>query len=202
MGDSLTVLVVEDDTGLRQLYRRYLDDRHEILTVGNGENAKDRASEVAPDIVLLDRDLPGADGDEVAWTIRAKGIDVPIGMVTATPPDPPVAELPIQDYVSKPLEKNGFDALLERLRAHRTAPPAVSDFFGMLTRRERLDRALDDTELTDSDQIETLHRRIEKRRHQITDETTARQLAELARACLPPVVDADRIGPLREPPTS
>lgn len=198
MGDSSTAIVVEDDDGLRQLYRLYLEDQYAVRAVGSGDAALDCATAVGPDIVLLDRDLPDMSGDEIARELRAAGVEAPISMVTGTPPDSTVAELPIQDYVRKPLDGDDFDALLGRLRAHREAPPAISALFAMLTRRARLESALDADELTDSDSFRKLNRRIEARQREVIRETTPRRLKELATACLPPVVDEDVVVSVRE----
>ena len=59
-----TILIVEDDTILRDLISRKLrkDSDYEIVEAVDGEEGIKKAKEKKPDIVLLDLILPGIDG--------------------------------------------------------------------------------------------------------------------------------------------
>ena len=102
---ELTALVVEDDKSVSQLIRLYLAQAgYRVLAAEDGLSGLQMALEEAPDIVLLDLNLPGMDGIEVCQNIR-KESEVPIIMVTArVEEDDRLSGLDLgaDDYVSKP----------------------------------------------------------------------------------------------------
>ncbi len=70
---ALRLLIVDDSLMYRKLIARYLQKRRGIVVVGeagSGEEAITRASELKPDIVLLDVSLPDQSCDKVCGTIR------------------------------------------------------------------------------------------------------------------------------------
>src|SRR3954463_15342620 len=74
---------------------------------GDGDTALELLSVHAYDIAVLDRDIPGPSGDEIAQRIAASGSGMPILMLT--PPDrlddkASGFELAADDYLPKPFE--------------------------------------------------------------------------------------------------
>jgi len=68
------VLVADDDPLMRRLLRTFLDDHPSLSLVGeaaDGCRAAALAAELRPDVVVLDRAMPGTDGLAAARTIRA-----------------------------------------------------------------------------------------------------------------------------------
>jgi len=66
-----TILVVEDEESLGGLIASYLSrDGYDVEVVRDGLEAIARARATAPDVVVLDLGLPGADGIEVCRTLR------------------------------------------------------------------------------------------------------------------------------------
>ena len=102
---SRVVLIVEDERGIRDLVRRYLErEGMSVLSTGSGAEAIRLATEARPDLVVLDLGLPDVPGEEVAREIRAV-FDVPILMLTARADEGDrIAglELGADDYVTKP----------------------------------------------------------------------------------------------------
>jgi DNA-binding response OmpR family regulator len=98
-----TVLVVEDETEIRELLRRYLErEGLSVLTASTGAEALRRVEEDRPDLVLLDLGLPDIDGTEVLATTAGT---VPVLVLTARSRfDDRVAGLRMgaDDYVVKP----------------------------------------------------------------------------------------------------
>lgn len=81
------VLVVEDDPSLRALADLTLRDAGcSVTAVGDGRKAAPAAAARVPDVVVLDVDLPGLDGREVARLLRGEEAtaDVPIVVVTGS----------------------------------------------------------------------------------------------------------------------
>jgi CheY-like chemotaxis protein len=80
----MRVLVVEDEPYMAEAIRDGL--RLEAIAAdiaGDGDTALDLLSVNAYDIAVLDRDIPGPSGDEIAASIVASGGGLPILMLTA-----------------------------------------------------------------------------------------------------------------------
>jgi CheY-like chemotaxis protein len=109
---SPTVVIVEDDPGIRALLRTMFEIRgHTLHEAERGDEAVEAVRAASPDIVLLDIGLPGIDGLEVLRQLKDDEAlrDIPVIMVTAWDDAPRVErarELGAVDYINKP-----FDAL-------------------------------------------------------------------------------------------
>jgi DNA-binding response OmpR family regulator len=78
-----TVLIIEDDTNLSKIMRSYLErENYEVLTSFRGDTGLEIALLKNPDLILLDLNLPGLDGMDVASELQ-KIKDIPIIMVTS-----------------------------------------------------------------------------------------------------------------------
>jgi two-component system, OmpR family, response regulator VanR len=114
----MRVLVVEDEPYMAEALRDGL--RLEAIAAdiaGDGDTALELLSINSYDIAVLDRDIPGPSGDEVARRIVAEGSGLPILMLTAADRlDDKTSgfELGADDYLTKPFE---FQELVLRLRA-------------------------------------------------------------------------------------
>ena len=100
-----TVLVVEDETKIRELLRSYLErEGFTVLTTASGAEAIGLAEHAAPDLIVLDLRLPDVPGEEVAREVRRSSA-VPILMLTAkSAEDDRIHGLEVgaDDYVTKP----------------------------------------------------------------------------------------------------
>jgi DNA-binding response OmpR family regulator len=118
MSDGAKILIVEDDPTIGRFVELELAHAgHEVTRCTDGECALDVVDELAPDLILLDIMLPGADGVEVAKTIRARGMNMPILMLTARSETQDVVrgfDAGADDYLRKPFE---IPELLSRVRA-------------------------------------------------------------------------------------
>jgi CheY-like chemotaxis protein len=81
----VTILVVEDDSALREFLCTALADEFEVAGAVSGEEAVDLARQLRPDVVLLDVMLPGLSGLDVVRVIRSDPSlkDTPILVMTA-----------------------------------------------------------------------------------------------------------------------
>jgi two-component system, OmpR family, response regulator MprA len=112
------VLIVDDDAPVRRTLARTLDaEGYATVLAQDGGAALAEVERQAPDVIVLDAIMPGMDGLAVARRLRAKGIGVPILMLTArdTVGDR-VAGLDAgaDDYLVKPF---ATEELLARIRA-------------------------------------------------------------------------------------
>ena len=107
MISKFKVLVIDDDVNICELIRLYLEkDGYEVRTVYNGSKAIDVFKEFAPNIIILDIMLPGADGWQVCREIK-KISNIPIIMLSAkgeTFDKVLGLELGADDYIVKPFE--------------------------------------------------------------------------------------------------
>ncbi len=114
----MRVLVVEDEPYLAEAIRDGL--RLEAIAAdlaGDGDSALEMLAVNTYDLAVLDRDIPGPSGDEVARRIVAAGTGMPILMLTAADRLDDKAsgfELGADDYLTKPFE---LQELVLRLRA-------------------------------------------------------------------------------------
>lgn len=80
----MKILLVEDDVNLKDNLSFYLTkEGYRVESCADGEEALYLVSESAPDLILLDRMLPGRDGISVLREIRRKMIHTPVLMLTA-----------------------------------------------------------------------------------------------------------------------
>jgi DNA-binding response OmpR family regulator len=119
------LLVVEDDARLSRLLKRLLSqDRHVVETALTAEEGLDVAtSNLELDAIVLDVGLPDRSGFDVARTLRKKGSQVPILMLTARDSVSDRVEgldAGADDYLVKPF---AYEELLARLRALGRRPP-------------------------------------------------------------------------------
>jgi len=120
------ILVVEDDVDIASLIVHYLGPAgHESEVVANGSDALPAARRQPPDLIILDRMLPGLDGLEICRALRADPIlgAVPILMLTARAEEVDrIAgfDTGADDYVTKPFSPKELvariGALLRRVR--------------------------------------------------------------------------------------
>ena len=112
------ILVVDDDPPIRRMLQRTLEaEGYEVGTAADGAAALASMERSAPDLVVLDVAMPGLDGLAVCRRVRAKGLAVPILLLTARDEvEARVAGLDAgaDDYLTKPF---AAEELLARLRA-------------------------------------------------------------------------------------
>ncbi len=127
----MRVLIVEDEPYLSEAIRDGL--RLEAIAAdiaGDGDTALELLSINSYDLAVIDRDIPGPSGDEVAAWIVESGSGIPIMMLTAADRlDDKVSgfELGADDYLTKPFELRELVMrlrALDRRRAH-SRPPVV-----------------------------------------------------------------------------
>ena len=126
---SVRVLIVEDEPFLADAIRDGLRLAAIAADIaGNGATALELLCINAYDIAILDRDIPGPSGDEIAERIVASGSGMPIIMLTAADRLDDKAtgfELGADDYLTKPFEMRELVLrlrALDRRRAHNRPP--------------------------------------------------------------------------------
>jgi len=104
------ILVVEDEEDLLQIYGTILrEENYDVETVSNGGEALDHMGKTDYDLVILDIKLPDIMGDEIVKTMRKRGINMPIIIVTGYPSlsrSIDTLDLGIHEILIKPLSAN------------------------------------------------------------------------------------------------
>ncbi len=112
------VLLIEDDPSIRAgLEMNLRVEGYETGVAADGEEARTRALDEEWDLILLDLMLPKVDGLEVLRTLRRKGIETPVIVLSARGHEVDkvaALEMGADDYVSKPF---GLAELLSRVKA-------------------------------------------------------------------------------------
>jgi two-component system, OmpR family, response regulator MprA len=130
------VLLVDDDASIRRMLERTLRaEGYDVAAVPDGGAALAAVERSMPDVVVLDVAMPGVDGLAVTRRLRAKGLALPILLLTARDAlEERVAGLDAgaDDYVLKPFES---EELVARVRAllRRNRPPEEQLAFGDLS---------------------------------------------------------------------
>src|SRR5579862_1157302 len=126
---GMRVLIVEDEPYMAEAIRAGLRLKAIATDIaGDGDTALRLLSINAYDITVLDRDIPGPSGDEIAKRIVASGGGMPILMLTAADRLDDKAsgfELGADDYLTKPFELRELVLrlrALDRRRAHNRPP--------------------------------------------------------------------------------
>ncbi|MGH7326513.1 MAG: response regulator transcription factor [Candidatus Rokuibacteriota bacterium] len=112
------ILIVDDEPEIvRGLEDNLRFEGYQTFAATDGETALTLAAREAPDLVILDLMMPRMSGWDVCRSLRARGIDVPIIMLTARGAEPDRVrglELGADDYITKPFS---LRELLARVRA-------------------------------------------------------------------------------------
>jgi DNA-binding response OmpR family regulator len=121
------ILIVEDEEAIADFLQRGLEaEGYAVSAAADGIDGEHLALSGSPELVILDRMLPGRDGLEVLAAIRREKPSLPVILLTAR--DEVVDRVEgldagATDYVAKPFS---FEELLARIRAHLRAAAAES----------------------------------------------------------------------------
>ena len=120
------VLLVEDEDALRRVMKDLLErEGFVVFEAADGVKALDEIDRAAPDIVVLDLNLPRLDGYGVLTHLRARPAtkDLPVIVLTAKGDEDSevrVFEFGANDYLTKPFRPRALSARLHSLLARRS----------------------------------------------------------------------------------
>ncbi len=78
------ILVVDDETNIRLLYKEELEDEgYEVLLAQDAEDARGKIEKESPDLVTLDIKMPGMDGIQFLNQLKEKYEDLPVIICSA-----------------------------------------------------------------------------------------------------------------------
>jgi two-component system phosphate regulon response regulator OmpR len=130
-GETIQVLLVDDDAGLRDLLRKFFQQRGvEFSVLHSATNLADRLALERPSIVVLDVMMPGVDGLTALRQLREIGDAIPVIMLTSLAEDVDRVvglEFGADDYLGKPFSPMELLARVKAvLRRHSTQLSAAA----------------------------------------------------------------------------
>lgn len=135
---SYTILLVDDEEGLRTVLGLSLEDRgYKVHTAGNGQEALAVFQDIKPPIVLTDIKMPGMDGIDLLKEIKRIDAEAEIIMITGHGDiDLAIESLKFDatDFITKPIDDDILDIALKRARERITLRRQLRDYTENLER--------------------------------------------------------------------
>ena len=165
MGETMRVedprvLMVDDEKKVADAYALRLEDVADVTVAYGGEEGLDAVDEQRPpDVVLLDRHMPGLSGDDVLDRLREMDIRSRIIMVTAIDPGLGILDMPFDDYLSKPVERDDLRAAIDQ-QCQVLAYELLGEYFRLESTRAVLEAELPPKEIEDHDRLAEIEDRL------------------------------------------
>jgi len=156
------VLVVEDEPELAQLYAAWLANNYEVQIANRGEVALEKL-DTGVDVVLLDRRIPDRAGDEILQELRGQGFDCQVAMVSAVSPEADIVEMGFDDYLVKPVRRQDFIEVVERLTWRSRHTEDVQEFLALASKKAVLDAQNSPAERDSSQAYAALERELREK---------------------------------------
>lgn len=163
-----TVLVVDDEAEVADVYALRLRNQYETETAYGGAAALDRLDDDV-DVVLLDRRMPDVGGDEVLEEIRDRDISTRVIMITAVDPDFDIIEMPFDDYLCKPVEKDDLVAAIDQQLAARRYDDRLAEYLEVTSKLALLNGEKTAQTLEGNEGVESLERRADTLQTEMDD---------------------------------
>ena len=174
MSHSSTVLIVEDEENLADLFGIWLQEQFEVHVAYSGEDALEIFTEEPIDIVFLDRRMPGLSGKEVLQSIRERSDAQQVIMLTAVQPTEELAAINVDDYLLKPIDRTKLVQAVEAAELVLTYEDSLTELLSLTARKATLEANIDNTELEEDGRYGNLLRRIRELEEQA--DTTLQRL--------------------------
>ncbi|WP_181686970.1 response regulator transcription factor [Halorhabdus salina] len=158
---ELEALVVDDEREVADAYALRLEGFCGVETAYGGPEALSMIGEQTADVVLLDRHMPDMSGDEVLERLTEENFDGRVVMVTAVDPGFDVLELPFDDYLCKPVEREDLRAVVDQQR-QILAYETLGEYFSVESKRAVVAAETRPDERDNHDEYATLAERAER----------------------------------------
>lgn len=164
-----TVLIVEDDAELADMYFNWLKDDYHVEAYLSGEDALER---LRPDIdvVLLDRRLPDVSGEDILREIRGMQLPTYVVMVTGIRPDAAILELEFDDYLVKPVTQDDLRDAVERMLDRQRHDERLRELFQIISKLATIEAKMETDRLRENETYLELESRLESLWEEISSE--------------------------------
>jgi len=164
--ENPTVLVVDDEPDLTDLYAEQISGRYEVRTAYSAAEAIERLDEEVA-VVLLDRRMPERSSEVVLETINEEYPGCRVAIVTAVTPDFDILDMQFDDYVVKPVTGEELRNTVERVLTRSDYQDLVREYFTLISKYAALQTHKSQSELDSSAEFARLEERIEERRREL-----------------------------------
>ena len=155
-----TVLVADDEKDVADVYARRLRNEYQTETAYGGTEALEKVGEDV-DVILLDRRMPDVSGDEVLAEIRERNLDTRVIMITAVDPDFDILDMPFDDYLCKPIDKDDLVAAIDQQLAARRYDDRMAEYLEVTSKLTLLEAEKTAQSLDENEDIASLKARAE-----------------------------------------
>lgn len=114
MENTPGILLVDDEPALADGHAAQLSGQYDVRTAYDGETALEKLDDDI-DVVFLDRRMPGMSGGEVLDSIRDRGDDCSIVMLTGVEPNADIVEMGFDEYLIKPIRDDKLQETVQQL---------------------------------------------------------------------------------------
>ena len=164
--ERATVLVVDDEQEVADVYALRLRDEYETRVAYGGKDALETI-DVDVDIVLLDRRMPDVSGDDVLAEIQEKGYDSRVIMLTAVDPGLDIVEMDFDDYLCKPVEKEDLVDAIEQQRQIQRYDDQLSEYLEVTSKLALLESELPPQEVEENEELQELQEQADNLRDEL-----------------------------------
>ncbi|MFQ3284054.1 MAG: DNA-binding response OmpR family regulator [Natronomonas sp.] len=165
--DQPQVLMVDDEKEVADAYALRLEGVAEVTIAYSGTKALEAVDpSEPPDVILLDRHMPNLSGDEVLRELRGYDMRTRILMITAIDPGLDLLELPFDDYLCKPVEREDVRAAVDQ-QCRVLAYELLGEYFELESKRSVIAAELPPKRLADHDEFTTLDARTDALRERV-----------------------------------
>jgi DNA-binding response OmpR family regulator len=168
-GETPTILVVDDDEAVADVYASQLSSTYRVLTAYDGETALEKVTE-GIDVVLLDRRMHGLSGREVLEAIRDRNLDCGVVMVTAVDPGFDIVDMGFDDYLLKPVKRADLERTVRETLDRLGKQTVVREYLSLASKVSALRVEKNPAELEDSEEYQRLAERLRELETEV-DET-------------------------------
>ncbi len=165
-----TILIVEDEPPISDIYARWLDADYHVRIARTGEEAKSKLGDV--DVVLLDRRLPDMAGEELLPDIHERNADCRVAIISTVEPDFDIIELGFDLYIKKPITnpqklRSAVTTLVQRSQFDSK----MQEFLSLASKKATLEATKSSRSLARNTEYQTLHTRVQQLREELQDVT-------------------------------
>ncbi|WP_435099141.1 winged helix-turn-helix transcriptional regulator [Halorubrum sp. N11] len=155
------VLVADDNARVSTMHTAWLEDEYTVRTARDGEEAL-RSLETDVGVVVLDRRMPGLSGDEVLEWIRSQRYDIRIVMVTSEDIDFDLLDLPVDEYLTKPVQQDTLRSTVAELFERREYDAQLQEYLALQSKIALLQVEYSDESLESNDEYQRLRGRLDE----------------------------------------
>ncbi|USZ70646.1 response regulator transcription factor [Natronosalvus halobius] len=151
-----TVLIVDDEPAITSAYARWLEGTYEVRAANSGPGALENLDE-GVDVVLLDRRMPDVSGDELLETIRERGLDCRVAIVSAVEPDFDIIDMGFDMYLEKPVsEPSELRETVSKLLDRSTYDEQMQQFLSLASKKASLEAKKNEDDLSSNEEYQEL----------------------------------------------